>query len=178
GGQAGLDVGDLAAKLVPDLGDRVPVEAVLDDGCDHRHPARGLRIDAPELAELLAGLFDRVGDLLGHLLGAGPRVGRDDQRFLDRELRVLEPAHLPVGHNPAPGDETLAREAAGVVAAGGGAGFQGPPPRGASPRSRPFTPSRGTAPPATATRSPGSSPSTISIWPPVASPSFTGRRET
>ena len=68
---------------------RVLVVSVLDDGGDHRPAARRLRLDALELAELLAGDFDRVGDLLGDLFGAGARVGSDDQRFLDRELRDL-----------------------------------------------------------------------------------------
>ena len=173
-----LDVGDLAAQLVPHLGDRVLVVAVLDDGGDHRHAARGLRLDAIELAELLAGAFDRVGDLLGDLFGAGPGVGRDDQRFLDRELRVLEPAHLLIGHDPADEDEEHGHEDDAVVADGEDAGIHDWPPPSASPRSRTFMPSRRNVTPATAMRSPGCSPSTISIWPPVASPIFTGRRVT
>src|SRR5262249_46724571 len=86
--QLGLDVCDLAAKFVPDLGDRVPVVAVLDDGGNYRPAARRLRFDALELSELLASVFDRVGDLAGDLFGTGAGVRRDDQRFLDRKLGV------------------------------------------------------------------------------------------
>src|SRR5262249_46349609 len=50
---------------------------------------------------LWGGVFDGVGDLLGALVGAGPGVRGDDQRFLDREFRVLEPADLQVGDDPA-----------------------------------------------------------------------------
>ena len=75
GRQAGLDVVDLAAKFVPDLGDPVRLKPILDDGRHDRPTARGLRLDPLELAELLTGAFDRVGDFLGDLLRAGPGVG-------------------------------------------------------------------------------------------------------
>ena len=95
GRQSGLDVVDLAAKLVPDLGDGGLLESILDDGRDYRSSASGLRLDALELAQLLAGAFDRVGDFPGDLLRAGSWIRRDDQRFLDRELRVFQ-ASQPV----------------------------------------------------------------------------------
>jgi hypothetical protein len=64
-----------------------------------------LRLDATELTELLAGAFDRIGDLLRDFLGACTRIRRDDQRFLDRELRVLEASQVSIRHNPARNDK-------------------------------------------------------------------------
>ena len=91
-----MDVGNLAAEFIPDLRNRVPVKPILDDGADHRAPARGLRLNPFELAELLTGAFDRVGDFLGDLLCAGPGVRRDDERLLDRELGILKPTDVPI----------------------------------------------------------------------------------
>src|SRR5262249_39790556 len=130
GRQLRLDVGDLAAEFVPDLGDAVLVVAVLDGNDDHGPAARRLRLDALELAELLAGAFDRIAALPGDLLGAGPGVWRDEQGLLYRELRVLEPAHLRVGHGPADDGEEHGHENDAVVADGEFAGVHVPlPPR-------------------------------------------------
>src|SRR5262249_10371991 len=139
---------------------------------------RGLRLDAVELAELLHGAFDRVGDLLGDLLGARPGVRSHDQRLLDGELRVLEPAHLLVGDEPADDGQRRRDEYHPVVLDGRDAKVHGRPPPSASPRSRTFIPSRRCVTPATAMRSPGCSPSAISILLPVACPSLTDRRVT
>jgi hypothetical protein len=77
------------------------------------------------VAAVTAGTLDRVGDFLGDLPGAGPGVRGNDQRFLDRELRVLEPADLPVGHHPAQEGEQHGHEHHAVVADGQDAGAHG-----------------------------------------------------
>src|SRR5262249_12752122 len=178
GRQARLHVGDLAPELVPDLGDAILVVALLDVDGDHRPAARRLRLDVVELAQLLAGVLDRVGDLPGHLLCAGAWVRRDDQGLLNRELRVLEPADLPVGHDAAQDGEEHGNEHDAVILDGQDAWVHGWPPPRASPRSRTRIPSRRKLTPATAMRSPGCNPSVTSTRPPVAAPSFTGRRVT
>ncbi len=48
-GQLRLDIGDLAAKFVPDLRDSVLIVPVLDNGGDHRPAARRLRFNPLEL---------------------------------------------------------------------------------------------------------------------------------
>ena len=49
--------------------------------------------------------LDRVGDLPGDLLGTGARIGSDDQRFLDRELRILQASQLVIRDEPTQEDE-------------------------------------------------------------------------
>jgi hypothetical protein len=72
----------------------------LDDGTNQRPTAGGLQVNALQLTELLTSAFDRVGNLVSDLLRVGPGVGRDDQRLLDRELRILEPPDILIGPYP------------------------------------------------------------------------------
>ena len=81
------------------------MKPILDYGRHDRPTARGLRLNPLQLAELLTGAFDRIGDFLGDLLRAGPGVGRDNQCLLDRELGVLQPPHPLVCHDPAQDEE-------------------------------------------------------------------------
>src|SRR3974390_716321 len=78
---------------------------VLNDSTNYRPTARGLRLNALELAELLTGAFDRVGDLMGDLLSASPRVRRDDERLFDREFGIFEPPDISVGPDPSHDDQ-------------------------------------------------------------------------
>ena len=95
-----MDVGDFVSELIPDLRDRIAIILVLDDSTNHRPAASGLRFNALELAELLAGAFDGVGDLVGDLRRAGSGVRRDDERLLNGELGILEPADILIGPYP------------------------------------------------------------------------------
>src|SRR5215472_17076652 len=108
--QTGLDVVDLATQFIPDLRDPVSIVLILHYRGDYRPAARRLRFDATELTELLAGAFDRIGDLLCDFLGARARIRRDDQRFLDRELRILQTPQVSIRHNPARNDKQNSRE--------------------------------------------------------------------
>ena len=103
-----------------------------------------------ELPELLAGAFDRVGNFLGDFFGAGARIGRDDQRFLDRELGVFEPADLLIGDEPAHQHEQHGHEHDAIVVDREDAWVHEAPPPSASPRSRTFMPLRRNETPATA----------------------------
>src|SRR5262249_21154549 len=142
---------------------------------NYRPAAYGLRLDATELAELLTGAFNRIGDFLGDFFCAGARIRRHDQRFFDRELRILQASRVQIRHNPAKNDKKNGREHNLIVSKGDSADVHRWDPQGASPRSWPFIPRRRKSTPATTTRWPGCKPSTISIKPPVAAPILTGR---
>ena len=83
---------DLAAHLVPDLGQAIGPVLGLDVDLDDRQPGAGDRIELVELRQLLQGPLQPIGDLLLDLLGAGAGVGGNDGGRLHRELRILEPA--------------------------------------------------------------------------------------
>src|SRR5262249_36695782 len=155
---------NLPAEFVPHLGNALPVVPVLDDGLDNRSAARGFGLDPLQLAELLAGSLDRVGDLQRNFFAARSRIRSDDERFLDREFWVFEPTEFSVSHDSASEDEGHRHEYHSVVLDGENSGIHGWPAPRASPKSRTFIPSRKNGTPATAIRSPGCSPSTISIW--------------
>src|SRR5215831_19986014 len=120
------------------------VVAHLDVNGDHRLAARRLRLDAVELAELLAGDFDRIRDLFGDFLRAGPRIRGDDHRRLDRELRVLEPAELAVGHDPTAHGEQHGYEHNAVISDGEDAGVHDWPLRARRPGPAPSSRRAGT----------------------------------
>ena len=70
------------------------------------------------MTELLHGAFDRIGDLLGDLFGAGPWIRGNDQGFFNGKFRVLEPAHPLIGHQPADNDEQHHKENNAVLTDG------------------------------------------------------------
>ncbi len=100
-GQCRLHIGDLASQLIPDLWDQIPVVTIPNHRLDDRAAPQRLRLDPFELPQLLAGAFDRVGDLQCHLFGTGSRIGGDDQRLLDGEFGIFQPTQLEIGdHAP------------------------------------------------------------------------------
>ena len=74
---------------------------IFDVDPDQRPSARGLRFDAVNLAHLLTGAFDGVGDFPGHFFGTGPRIKRDDQGLFDREFRILKASEILIRKDPA-----------------------------------------------------------------------------
>ena len=176
--QLRLHVGDLAPQFVPDLRHALPIVVVLD-GDGHNRPATGrFRFDVVELPQSLTGDLKGIGDFLRDFLGTGPRIRRNDQRLFDGELRIFQPSDIHIRHDAADNGQGHSHQDHAVVFNRKLAGVHGWRPPRASPRSRTFIPSRKKVTPATAMRSPGSSPSTISICPPLASPVLTGRRVT
>src|SRR5262249_54368652 len=116
-----------------------------------------------------------IGDFHCDLFGARPRVWTNDQRLFDRELGVLESAQIQISNEPAHDGHRHGDEHHSVVFDRKDTWVHDEPPPSALPRSRTFWPSRSWVTPATTMRSPGCSPSTISIRPPVTAPTFTGR---
>ena len=105
-----MDVGDFVPELIPNLRNRIAMIPVLDDGTHHRSAASGLRLDPLELAELLTGPFDGVGDLVCDLRRAGSWVRRNDERLLDGELGILKPPDILIGPYPPHDDEKHAEK--------------------------------------------------------------------
>ena len=70
---------------------------VLDVDRDDGAAGVGLGCDGVELAELLDGGFDGVGELLRDFGGGGAGPGGDDLRRFDGVLGVFEAADGPVG---------------------------------------------------------------------------------
>ena len=98
------------------------VIAVLDPHRDEGLPAGRFRIDVIDLAQLLAGYLDRVGDFLRHFGRAGAGVGRDDEGLLDGELGVFQPAEVAVGDEAAEDGQGHGHEDHAVVLDGKDAG--------------------------------------------------------
>ncbi len=88
--KAALVVVDLSSQLVPHLRQSVLVVLVLDGDLHAGHTAGGGRLDPKELAELLDGALDDVGDFLFDFDYRGTGIGRGDDGVLDRELRVFQ----------------------------------------------------------------------------------------
>src|SRR5262249_45913863 len=128
------------------------------------------------LSELLASALDRVRNFLGDFFGAGARIRGDDQRFLDGELGVFQPAEHAIREEPAKQHEHHRNVNDTPPPNGELADVHGPLYASASARSRTFMPSRTSDAPAVTMRSPGRRPLVISSRSPTALPTVTGLR--
>lgn len=95
-----LGVGDLAAKFIPHLRQRMPIVLVFD--CNGHCAAPALRAGnhAIELLELLSRKFDDVADLLLHLQRRGARIGSNNEGVFDREFRIFQTRQVQIGPDP------------------------------------------------------------------------------
>ncbi len=97
--QGGLDVADLLAHLIPELGHLGRRDVVAERDVDHRLAGLGVALHVVEVGQLLQLGLELVGDLQLHLArgGAGPCSRHD--HLLDGEGRVLAAAEIEVGEH-------------------------------------------------------------------------------
>ena len=88
--QRRFHVANLAPQFVPDLRHLRGFIARLDVDFNEGKPGPGKGLQVVELFHLLQGELDAISDLELYLFRARAGIGRDNDRGLDGEFRVLE----------------------------------------------------------------------------------------
>ena len=95
--QRALDVADLLAHLVPQVGHLGGRGVVAQRDVDHGLAGLGVALDVVEVGQLLQLGLDLLGDLLLDLARGGAGPGRRHHHLLDGEGRILAAAEIEEG---------------------------------------------------------------------------------
>ena len=88
------------ADALPDLGDMLAANGLVQFDIDDRLPRHGDRAGKVQLVQFLQLLLDPLGDLIQRLVNRGAGQGRADHHHLDGEVRVFLAPQIGIGNRP------------------------------------------------------------------------------